>query len=121
MAALTLTTFGGVNGVATATVNTASASDTMTYTANAGQMLEMDNTTGGSLTLNIVGTGVSAAYPISGLPTTVDLTAGYSVVVAAGVKKVLNLDKIKPYLLSSGTSGTITLSGAATLKITVYA
>lgn len=118
MAALTTTSFQSVNGVATATVNTASSSDTLTYVANTGQLLEMDNTTGGSLTLNIVGSAPSATYPISGTPDVKDLTAGYSVVIAAGAKKILNLDKIKAYLAGNGT---VTLSGAATLKITVYA
>ena len=118
MAALTTTPFNSVNGVATATVNTASASDTITYVANTGMLLEMDNTTGGSLTLNIKGTNPDAAYPVSGTPTTIDLSAGYNVVIAASTKKILNLDKIKAYLAGTGV---VTLSGAATLKITVYA
>jgi hypothetical protein len=118
MAALTSTTLQSATGVATATVNTASASDTLTYVAGTGQLVEMDNTTGGSLTLNIKGTAPSAAYPITGTSTTTDLSAGFNVTIAAGAKKIINLDKIKAYLVGTGV---VTLSGAATLKITVYA
>ena len=118
MAALTTTALASVSGVATATVNTASASDTLTYVKGTNQLIEMDNTTGGSLTLNIKGTAPSAAYSVPNTSTTVDLSAGLSVTVAAGAKKIVNLDKISAYLAGTGV---VTLSGAATLKITVYA
>ena len=118
MAVLTSTSLSGATSVATATVNTASASDTMTYVAGSGQLVEMDNTTVGSLTLVIKGSAPSATYPIKDTGTTTDLSAGYSVTIASGAKKIVNLDKIKAYLAGSGT---VTLSGAATLKITVYA
>jgi len=118
MAALTSTTLYSASGVATATVNTASASDTLTYVAGTNQLVEMDNTTGGSLTLNIKGSAPSATYNVPNTSTTVDLSAGLSVTVAAGVKKIINLDKISAYLVGTGV---VTLSGAATLKITVYA
>lgn len=118
MAALTVTTLYSASGVALAIVNTATASDTLTYVAGTNQLVEMDNTTGGSLTLNIKGSAPSASYPVSNTSTTVDLSAGLNVVIAAGTKKIINLDKISAYLAGSGT---VTLSGAATLKITVYA
>jgi len=118
MAALTATSFSSASGEVTATVNTASASDTMTYVKGSGQLLELDNSTGGSLTLNIKGSAPSAAYVIPNTSDTKDLTAGKSVTVAAGVKKIINLDKISAYLDGNGT---VTLSGAATLKITIYA
>jgi hypothetical protein len=118
MAVLTSTALQSASGVVTAVVNTASASDTMTYVAGTGQLVEMENTTGGSLTLVIKGSAPSATYPVSGTSTTIDLTAGYSVTIAAGAKKIINLDKIKAYLTGTGV---VTLSGAATLKITVYA
>jgi len=118
MAVLTTTPFNSVNGVATAVVNTASASDTLAYVANTGMLVEMDNTTGVSLTLVIKGSAPSATYPVSGTSTTIDLSAGYSVTIAAAAKKIINLDKISAYLAGNGT---VTLSGAATLKITVYA
>ena len=121
MAVLTKTSLTSTSGVATAVVATASASDTYVYTKGAGELLDMDNTTVGSLTLNVKGSAPSAAYPVTGvgLPnSTQDLTAGLNIVVAAGAKKIVNLDKISAYLEGSGT---ITLSGAATLKLTIYA
>lgn len=116
MAALTLTP-RDVVGAITTTVNTAAASDTFTYVPNTGMFLEMDNTTGGSLTLNIKGSAPSAAYFVGGTAGTIDLSAGFNVTIAAGVKKAINLDKIQAYL--AGTN-VVTCSGAATLKITVY-
>ena len=107
-----------ITNVGTAVVNVASASDTMTYVAGSNQLVELDNSTGGSLTLNIKGTAPSATYLIPATGTTVDLSAGLNIVIAAGVKRFVNLDKISAYL--AGTP-TITLSGAATLKITIYA
>jgi hypothetical protein len=118
MAVLTSTVLQSAAGVATAVVNTASASDTLTYVAGTNQLVEMDNTTAGSLTLVIKGTAPSAAYPIVGTSTTTDLTTGLSVVLPAATKKIINLDKISAYLTGTGV---VTLSGAATLKITVYA
>jgi len=117
MAALTQTTISTALGVVTTTVNTASASDTVPYVANSNQLVEMDNTTGGSLTLNIKGSAPSAAYNVPNTSTTVDLSTGLNVVIAAGTKKIVNLDKISAYLAGNGT---VTLSGAATLKITIY-
>jgi len=121
MAVLTSTALQGVNGTVTATVNTASASDTMTYVAGTNQLVELDNTTGGSLTVVIKGTAPSATYPVAGTSTTIDLSAGLSIVVAAAAKKIINLDKITAYLAGSTAANNVTLSGAATLKITVYA
>lgn len=116
MAALTTTSLA-VNGVGTATVNVAAASDTLTYTAGANQLLKLDNQTAGALTVVIKGTAPSAAYVVPNTGSTMDLTAGLSIVLAAGVCKFVNLDKIKAYL--DGT-GVVTLSGAAGLKVTVF-
>ena len=118
MAALTRTVLQSASGVVTTVVNTASASDTLTYVKGTNQLVEMDNTTAGLLTLVVKGTAPSATYSVPNTSTTIDLSAGLSVAVAAGAKKILNLDKISAYL--EGT-GVVTLSGAATLKITVYA
>ena len=118
MAALTITAYKDAAGVVTSVVNTATASDTLVYVPNTNQALVMDNTTGGSLTLNIKGSAPSAAYPVAGTSTTMDLSAGFNVTIAAGAKKLLNLDKIPAYLAGNGT---VTLSGAAGLKLTVSA
>jgi hypothetical protein len=104
-------------GVGTAVVNVASASDTLAYVAGSRQLVELDNATAGSLTVVIKGSAPPAAYPVVGAGDTKDLTAGLSVVVAAGVKKFVYLDNIQAYLTGTGV---VTLSGAATLKITAF-
>jgi len=106
-----------INGVGTATVNVATASDTLTYVSGANQFVELDNQTAGSLTVVIKGSAPSAAYVVPATGTTMDLSAGLSVTLAAGVCKFVNLDKISAYLAGNGT---VTLSGAAGLKVTVF-
>lgn len=116
MAALTITSRDAI-GVVTDTVNTASASDTFTYTAGAGMLMVVNNTTGGSLTLNVKGSAPSATYPVNGTGTTQDLSSGFNITVAAGAQKSLSLDKISAYLAGTGV---VTCTGAATVKLTIY-
>jgi len=118
MAVLTSTALQSASGVVTAVVNTAAASDTITYIAGSNQLVELFNSGGASLTMNIKGSAPSAAYPIAGTSTTTDLSAGLNVLVAAGATRIVNLDKIPAYLAGNGT---VTLSGAATMKVTIYA
>jgi hypothetical protein len=109
MAALTPTVRGAL---VTANRNTLSASDTFVYTQNLSQCLELHNNTAGPLTAVIKGSAPSAAYPIQGAGgTTVDLSAGLSVVVAANASKLVNLDAHAAYLAGNGT---VTVTGAAT-------
>lgn len=117
MAVLTTTVFYSGTNPVTANVNTASISDTFTYQPGTNQMIELDNTTGSPLTAVIVGTAASAAYPIPNTHTTTNLSAGLSVTIAAGVKRIINADKISAFLAGTGV---VTISGAATLKITIY-
>ena len=116
MAVLTLTT-RDVNGTVTDAINTLAASDTFTYTPSVGMMAAFRNTTGGSLTVNLKGSAPSAAYAVVGTGETKDLTGGYSITVAAGAQKSINLDKIALFLAGSGT---VTVTGAATLTATIY-
>jgi hypothetical protein len=119
MAALTPTSMN-VAGVVTATTLTASASDTCNYLSDTNQLLQMTNTTAGSLTLTIKGSNPSATYPVTGkgLPnSTQDLTAGLAIVVAAGQTKVVNLDKISAYLAGTGV---VTMTGATGLSLVLY-
>ena len=120
MAVLTATAFYSGTNPVTATVNTATASDTLTYTAGGSQMLELDNTGGSLLTVVIAGTAPSAAYPIPNTHTFANLSAGLSVAVAIGTKRVINLDKISAFLAGSTAANNVTLSGASGLKITIY-
>lgn len=116
MAALTITS-RDVNGTVTDSVNTLSASDTFLYTPSVNMKAVFSNTTGGSLTVNIKGSSPDAAYPVVGTGEVKDLTSGYNITVAAGAQKSINLDTIKLYL--KGTN-TVTMTGAATLKATIY-
>ena len=93
----------------TITKTTLGASDTLTYSSGTRQVLNLHNTTGGSLTVNIDGSGSTTIAP-AGLGATVDVSTGFSIVVAAGAHKVVPLDTISAYL-----QGTVTLTGAATL------
>lgn len=116
MAALSIT-LRDVNGTVTDTVNTLSSSDTFAYTPNVNMTAVFNNTTGGSLTVNLKGSAPSATYPVIGTGETKDLSSGYSITVAAGAQKSINLDKITKYLTGSGT---VTVTGASTLKATIY-
>lgn len=110
MAALTPTVRGAL---VTANRNTLSASDTFTYTPNTSQCLELHNNTAGSLTAVIKGSAPSAAFPVPGAGgTTIDLSAGLSVVVAANQSKFVNLDAHAAYLAGNGN---VTVTGAATM------
>ena len=116
MGAITTTNRGAK---VTATRVTASASDTFTYVPNTGQVLELHNNTVGSLTAVIKGTAPSAAYPIPGAGgTTVDLSAGLSVVVAASTSVFVTLDSHAAYLAGTGQ---VTVSGAATMTVILLA
>lgn len=116
MAVLTLTS-RDVNGTVTDTVHTLAASDTFTYTPAINMTAVFSNTTGGSLTVNLKGSAPSATYPVVGTGEVKDLTSGYSITVAAGAQKSINLDTIKLYLAGNNT---VTMTGAATLKATIY-
>jgi len=110
MAALTPTVRGAL---VTANRNTLTASDTFVYTANLSQCLELHNNTAGSLTAVIKGSAPSAAYPVAGAgSTTVDLSAGLSVVVPAGASKLVNLDAHASYLAGNGT---VTVTGGTAM------
>jgi hypothetical protein len=110
MAALTPTVRGALT---TANRNTLTASDTFVYTANKSQCLELHNNTAGALTAVIKGSAPSAAYPIQGAGgTTVDLSAGLSVLVNAGQSKLVNLDAHAAYLAGNGT---VTVTGGTAM------
>ncbi len=93
----------------TLTKTTLSASDTLVYSSGTRQVLNLHNSTGGSLTVLIDGSGGTTVSP-AGLGAPVDVSAGFSVTVAAGAHKAIYLDAISAYL-----QGTVTLTGAATM------
>ncbi len=95
------------------------ASDTLTYVANSSQILNLANGSGGSLTVAIKGSAPSATYPVAGSGgTTVDLTAGKSIVIANGKTFEVNLDAIAAYLTGNGT---VTITGGTAIVATLTA
>lgn len=92
---------------------TLSADDTITFDARRKQLLVLDNTTGGSLTATIDGsTGTTISAP--GVPS-VDVSAGYAIVVGAGLQVAVTLDSVSAYC-----QGVVHVTGAATLKATLF-
>jgi len=98
------------DGVFTLTWSTLTASDTFTLASN--QYLLFWNDTAGSLTAVVDGAG-STTKTVDGVGA-VDVSAGVSVVVAAGASKVLNCNSRKAFL-----QGVITITGADGLKCAV--
>jgi hypothetical protein len=117
MAVIAQTTVSGASAPVVMTVTTMTASDTLTYVANTNQLLELDNGTAGALPVVIVGTAPSAAYPVPNTSTTVSLTAGLTISVAAGQVKIVNLDKISAYLTGTGVC---TLTGGTGIKARLF-
>lgn len=96
-----------------------SASDTLTYAANTGQVLEVSNNTAGSLTVVIKGTAPSATYPVPNSGgTIVDLSAGKSIVVGVNKTFRISLDAISAYLAGTGS---VTVTGGTAAIATLVA
>lgn len=104
MATITATNMQG-SGARVVTRTTLTASDTFTFNADRNPVLELDNVTGGALTVTIDGaSGTSVAVPGVGA---VDVSAGYSTgSIAAGAKVAIPLNSIREYL-----KGTIAVTG----------
>lgn len=91
-------------GIVDLTRTVLTAADTLTYVPNSSQYLEIANNTAGSLTVVIKGSAPSAAFPVPNSGnTTVDLSAGKSVVIAANKTFGISLDSIAAYLTGNGT------------------
>jgi hypothetical protein len=103
--------------VAELTRTVLSASDTLTYVPNTNQYLELDNNTAGSLTVVIKGSAPSAAFPVPGTGgTTIDLSTGRSIVIAASKTFGISLDSIAPYLAGTGV---VTITGGTAIIATL--
>ena len=114
MAALTQTSLTGT-GVRNLTANTLTSSDTFTWTQGTRQVLEPLNTTGGALTVNLLGSAAVAGIDPNG-GGTVTYAAGYSTgsIPATTGRVVIPLDSIQGYL----AGGTVTVTGGT--GITAY-
>ena len=104
MATITATNMQG-SGARTITRTTLTSSDTFTYNADRNPVLELDNVTGGALTVTIDGSGgTTVAVPGVGA---VDVSTGYSTgSISAGAKVAIPLNSIREYL-----KGTIAVTG----------
>lgn len=94
---------------------TLGASDTLTYAAGSRQMLILDNTTAGSISVTIDGAG-SVPVPIPGAGQTFDTSAGLVIAVPANSMKIVPLDAIRAFLggVVAVTGGTGLLAGIIT-------
>lgn len=109
MATIKATSMQGA-GKRAVTLTTMTASDTLTYNPNQGQILILRNTTAAALTPVIDGAG-STTYPVQGIGS-VDVSTGYAVgSIAAGTEVAIPLDTIRAYL-----AGVITITGGTGLS-----
>lgn len=114
MAALSTNLLAAV-GVNVSTVNTLTASDTLTYDSTRSQILVLRNGTAGALTVNILG-NTATSIPVAGLGS-VSVAAGYSTgVIGVGVTVTIALNTISAFL--SGTS--VTITGGTGISSTLY-
>ena len=104
MAAIIATSLTKGSGAVTATRNTLTAADTLTYVAGSGQILELYNTTAGLVTVTLLGNGV-ASFKVDGYGS-VNPSSGIAIAVAASSTVTVRLDDIAKYL--TGTSVAVT-------------
>ena len=109
MATIVATSMQGA-GKRNLAVTTMTASDTLTYKPNQGQILILRNGTAGALTPIIDGAGATTV-PVQGVGS-VDVSAGYAVgSIAAGAQVAIPLDTIRAYLV-----GVIAITGGTGLS-----
>lgn len=101
------------SGAFAAAITTLSADDTITFTPTKKQLLVLRNTTAGSLTVTIDGsTGTTVA--VAGIGP-VDVSAGYAIVLAAGLSKAVMLSSVSHYC-----SGVVHLTGGALVTAQLF-
>ena len=111
MANITQTSLRGNGPVTVTTTPCSGTSDTLVYAPNTMQVLEIRNTTGGSLDVVIDGAGATTISP-PGYGGTVDISTGKTITVPANDTVLVNLDSISAYLqgsiaITGGTAGQI--------------
>lgn len=93
-----------------------SASDTLTYTQGAGQVLVLYNTTAAGVTVAISGNAMPATITVPGVGGTMSLAGGKSVTVPANGATVVDLDDIYQYLVG----GNVTITNGTGLVAMLY-
>jgi hypothetical protein len=100
-------------GAFAAAITTLSADDTITIDAGKKQLLVLRNTTVGSLTCTVDGDG-GTTVNLPGAPA-ISVSAGYDIVVGAGLSKAVVLSTINAY-----TQGVVHLKGAAGMDAQLF-
>lgn len=100
-------------GAFVATPTVLSSSDTITFDTTKKQLAVFHNPTAGALTAKIDGNG-GTTVNAPGLPP-VDVSGGYDVALTAGQTKAVVLSSIAAYC-----QGTVTITGAALVELTVF-
>ena len=107
MAALTVTNTATQVGQAIPTINTLTASDTLTVSGSATIIVQFLNTTGGLVNLNLVGADATSVV-CAGTATTITTSSGYDIAIANTETRYVTFKSIQEYL-----KGTITITSDA--------
>lgn len=102
------------NGPATVTTTAATASDTLAFVPNSFQMLQIRNTTVGSLDVTIDGSAATTISP-SGYGGTLNIASGKVITVAGNATVNVPLDSISAFL-----AGTVAITNTGTSGQLVY-
>lgn len=109
MAAITQTTVLSSDSAVNVTRTTMTASDTLTYTQGAEQILVLYNTTASPVTVTMVGSAATTVS-IPGMGGAINVSAGKTVQVPATGTTVVPLDDYAQYL-----QGNVTITGGTGL------
>ena len=91
--------------------------DTLAYVQGNGQYMELENTTGSSITVTLLGSTASSTYVVPNTGgTTINAAAGKAITVAAATTQGIFLDNLAAYL-----QGAVTLTGGTGLFCSVMA
>lgn len=102
------------NGAATVTTTASTASDTLVYNQGSFQMLQIRNTTAGSLDVTIDGSGATT-LTVPGYGGTLNISTGKTISVGANATVNVPLDSISAFL-----QGTIAITNTGTPGQLVY-
>lgn len=116
MAAITQTTVTDAGVPTNVTRLTMSASDTLTYSQGAGQVLVLYNTTASPVTVAMSGNAMPSTLSVAGIGGTMSLAGGKSVTVPASGATVVDLDDIYQYL----QGGNVTITNGTGLVAMLY-
>lgn len=86
--------------------------DTLAFVQGANQVVGLENSSGSSVTVTILGASASSTYPVANAGgATINAAAGLAVVVAAGTTKRVALDGIANVYLQGAVTFTSSTAG----------